>query len=181
MLSAKPVRSERDTQALLVEPVLTDLAGWCAEDIYRAEVSDIIVREEGHQASGLLKPPRLVIEVKTFKPRDWLSWKYIRNGGAIKSPVSAKARTFDLIRKNDSIGQLRVICCKLFLKKDYKPGYTIPVLTNGYWWLLFNSRSFVASNKLSQPIGAVADSTLDKSDFCSKILSRISRTPTKGG
>jgi hypothetical protein len=145
---AKRPPGEVDTEVLLVEPVLA-LAGWRVEDIAEiqrtkpSEKWDVIARVGEHD------PPRLVIEVKPLRG-DWLGRRNRDgSGGRIKLPVSALKDPHTTVRdlhpfastdRFDAIGQLRVCCLKLLDKNDYQPGYTIPVLTDGRRWLIFDSK-----------------------------------------
>lgn len=161
MLAEKRSPSEVDTQVLLVEPVLA-LAGWGVEQISE-------VRRASHDSgdpfdieawyAGVL---RLAVDVKSLKSAEFRVQPGI--DGAINPWRD----------KRDGTGQLRFYCSRHL---DFIIGKTLPVLTNGQEWVLFDKTTFIDRSRRDQPPITVSDITVRRSlgdqDFEQEIVARL--------
>jgi len=162
--------SEIDTQSLLVEPILC-LAGY---DIY----NPCIVKRASRGANtkefdieiyrnGNLY---LAIEVKSLSSKEFNIDKIINSG------IGALKKEDKYINNNgDGVGQLRAYCLNWQNKINKN---TIPVLTNGREWVLFNS-SFINTNGAHQKISRcmiLGQAKVTDKNFDEYILKRIKHT-----
>jgi hypothetical protein len=74
----------------------------------------------------------------------------------------------------DGVGQVRRDCKN---QKIYIPSTTLPVLTDGRRWAIFDSARFVnnANNALTKPVPSewITEVDLNDSDFCQKIIQQL--------
>ena len=164
-----PKLSEADTQALFVEPILR-LAGWdtgnpvevrrAGGDRKKCPQFDV----EVYDKNGLL---RLAIECKAIGSGEFKVTSDGLNEGAGAHVNEGKEK------QKDGVGQLRRYCTEIC---RCHPEYTIPIFTNGYAWVIFDSATFAIKEKLGNSLpqnrGHVY-ANLDSTDFMTTIIKNI--------
>lgn len=153
--------SEIDTQSLFVESVLA-LAGWNIynpQEIRRANRGNTNFDIEGYIDNRLI----IAIESKALNSEEF------NYGGIGKVGGLPKTGRND---NSDGIGQLRHYCRTY---PQFKMEYTLPILTNGYEWVIFNKDAFLS--RLDLPVNHDAVELykkLDDDDF-NVVIERIKR------
>ena len=161
--------SENDTQALLVEPVLC-LAGY---NIYNPSIIKRASRASSRQEFDVevYKNGKLfiAIEVKSLSSKEFNISK-INNGiGALSQQQGQWTN-----EPGDGVGQLRAYCVNWSSKIN---NGTIPVITNGKEWVLFNLSAFV--NNLNQNISSsmiLGQAEITDDNFFETIIKKIKNT-----
>jgi hypothetical protein len=167
--------SEIDTQVLLIEPVL-DLAGWNLLD-YK-QVRRVSRAKNGQEFDiGLYGPDpdhvKIAIECKSLGnhwcriPQTLANIGQLTNGGDSTNP-----RWLHDWKKCDGIGQLRSYCFNY--TKTFREAYSIPLLTDGWDWIIFKAAIFCKDPESSITDDAkVAHRNLGDSEFESEIIENI--------
>jgi predicted type IV restriction endonuclease len=168
--------SEVDIQVLLIEPILCH-KGWDLlnpNEIKRAGRSskskefDI---EAFDLASGLLK---IAIECKSLKS-DEFNINNISNGiGALKFNKEKKA--YCQKKQKDGVAQLRRYCVRSEYFRNSCP--PIPILTNGYEWVIFNTNFYNDNSKFESDIDCsyiLAHETIESEKFHTQILDKLKK------
>lgn len=177
---ATPALSEIDTQVLLIEPVL-ELAGWNVRDVSqtrrasrsaRKQRFDIEVGVDAH--TNLVN---LALECKAvFSPEYNIAKMNTLNGiGGLVRKVKGDGVVWECKRK-DGAGQLRAYCAKF---PQYTSGQSVPVLTNGEEWVIFNTARFTDESRLAERLtesDIVGHARLDNPDFQQAIIDHL-RSP----
>ena len=142
--------SEIDTQFLFVEPVLM-LTGFDVDDprivkrtsrnAYKDEFDVEVYGFEGNN-----KVLSIGIECKSLSSSEYNISKFNRGIGALTFDASMKKWKSKV---GDGVGQLRGYCMNY---KHFQRGITVPVLTNGISWVIFNPQSFVDEIHLCEHI-----------------------------
>lgn len=166
--------SEIDTQTLLVEPVLC-LAGY---DIY----NPFIVKRASRNARHIFGSGEfdievykngnlfLAIEVKSFSSEEFNINKINNEIGKLEQRNGKWSN-----KANDGVGQLRAYC----LNWNKLNRCTIPILTNGKEWILFNLSRFIDPNTVSQSINEsmiLCHAKITDDDFYDTIVKRLKNT-----
>ena len=168
--------SETDTQILLVEPVLS-LAGY---DIYDPKIVKRASRGKNTREFDIeiYKNGKLflAIEVKSLGSSEFNIDKILEESSKSNVGKLTKQNSRWTNSSGDGVGQLRAYCVNWPSKVNND---TIPVLTNGEKWVLFDLSAFINKNNLEQGINrdmvVEAKSILDK-DFFETIIERIKNT-----
>lgn len=142
--------SEIDTEVLFVEPILR-LAGWNPHnpgEIRRANRGknnkkfDI----EAYRNNADEYYLKLAIECKSISNKEY-------NGHNIsdtnRGALIFREERWKQTRSGDGVGQLRRYCT---FYKNFDEHRTVPILTNGISWTVFNNSSFLDSTRLHLPI-----------------------------
>ena len=140
--------SEADTISILIEPVL-EMAGWDLHDIGQIRRANRAGRGSKQMFDIELycnvqcKYPRIVIECKSLKS-DEFNIDDIYNFGKLNGSlikIKKNGKTFYENKGKDGVGQLRRCCAKW--QHKFNKGSSIPVLTNGFDWVIFDSNKFL--------------------------------------
>jgi len=142
--------SEIDTQVIFVEPVL-ELAGWTLKnplEIRRAsrdnvtphfDIEAYLLRDEGYVF-------KLALECKSIESAECNLNKFLNNE-EIGSLFQKNGRWQN--KNGDGAGQLRKYSRSF---QHFDAERTIPILTNGFSWAIFNRGTFLNNDRLSNPI-----------------------------
>ena len=171
--------SEIDTQILLVEPVLK-IAGW---DIYNPLVVKRASRSAYKQEFDIEmyasqeNPPRvkIAIECKSLGSAEFNAHKLdSRNGvGQLSQKQRKDLSLYWANKSSDGIGQIRGYCVNF---AHFSQDFSIPVLTNGFEWLIFSGDDFVSESNLSIRVSRsdiIACSKLTDSNFQECIIDKL--------
>jgi len=161
--------SEIDTQILLIEPILC-LAGY---DIYNPYVVKRASRSKQSQEFDIevYKNGKLflAIEVKRISSSEFNIDKINKGIGKL-----SRSNNRWINNNGDGTGQLRAYC--LNWNNKLNP-CTIPILTNGKEWVLFNLSSFTQNPQQTINNNMILDkANITDSNFYNKIIQKIKNT-----
>lgn len=165
--------SEIDTQVLFVEPVL-ELAGWNIRDVSQIQRANRSARNQHFDIEGRIDSSsqyvRLALECKALRSPEYNIKKIDTRkgiGGLHQSTTSGLLGW--KCKQKDGVGQLRSYCVKF---SQYNSFVSIPVLTNGVDWVIFNNR-FSNNNRLEHRLtedDIASRASINDSDFQQKII-----------
>ena len=172
----KDTLSEIDIQTLLIEPIISH-GGW---NLYNPNE----VKRAGRSSNGkefdieIYDPSnndlKIAIECKSLKNHEF-------NIDKIGNGIGALLRTkekgiYEQQKSNDGVAQLRRYCIRssLLLKQNA----LLPILTNGYEWVIFNSNFFKDDTKFNNNIDQnhiFARETIVSTQFKNKIIAKLKK------
>jgi len=174
---ATPALSEIDTQVLLIEPVLA-LAGWSVHDVSQTRRANRSARKQSFDIEMRVDAQStwidLALECKAVRSPEYNIEK-MTTGNGIGGLVQMvkRDRSVWVCKAGDGVGQLRAYCANL---PQYNSGRSVPVLTNGVEWVIFNTARFTGERRLTERLmesDIVGHARLDNPDFQQKIIDHL--------
>lgn len=165
--------SEIDTQLLLVEPIIS-LAGWDLHNPIEVKREDSDSNFDIQVYEPISKNLKIAIECKSLKS-DHFNIDKINNG------IGALLRTdgkdiYEQNKTTDGVAQLRRYCIKSSHFK--KANLPLPVLTNGYKWVIFSPEFFNDEanfeNNINQKMVSEYEA-IDSTEFTDRIVKKLKK------
>lgn len=174
--------SEIDTQILLIEPIL-QIAGWNIFDPLKVKRASRSSSKQEFDIEVYLSknnPPRvkIAIECKSLRSSEF-NFDKIDTKNGIGQLIQKQKKNKSLYWANksgDGIGQLRAYCANY---AHFLQDFSIPVLTNGFEWLIFGGHNFVNQLEFSSPVSKkdiISHGKLAESNFREKIVEHLRNT-----